>query len=522
MVQVKRWRAVLVVAAAALVMSACGGGNDDDTSSGGDASGDPVAGGSASIIQMSEPRILDPAAMTNGYPTNAVVGNALFGTLMVDNPDGKLEFVLAKSFDSSDGGKTWTLTLRDGLTYSDGSPMTAADVAFNWERIKDPALGSQSRVVAEYVADMKPEGQVLTFTLTEPIANFQYAILFNSLNWVAKPDALKGDPAAFDKKPIGAGPFTLESWTRGGKMVLAKNTKYFDKAKPYLDELVLSANGDEGQRVSTVEAGGADATLHSSSAFYKRALESGLKGTKPDFSGGIIMNMNSRFAPFDDPKAREAVAKAMDLKAVNAAAYEGVGVAPETYFPKESPFYNGVPLTAYDKAGAQKLFDELAAAGKPVEFKITAYQTSESKRVAEAFQTQLNTYKNVKVDLEVLDFPAAQAKVNAREFQMAPGGMGSLDPETTMYQQLHSDSSGNFSGISDPKMDAALEAGRLSSDIEERKAAYKIVAEQLAIDNPSIIYTKYTSGITYDKKLGGVVQYGNGSTRVDTIWTSKK
>jgi len=521
MYSVKRWRAALVVAATALVMSACGGGSD--AGSGDDASdGDPVSGGSVSVLQMSEPRILDPAVMSNALSTNAIVGNALFGTLLVDKPDGSFDFVLAKSLESDDGGTTWKLTLRDGLTFSDGSPVDAEDVAFSWERIKDPELGSQSRAVALYLDELKPEGQVLTFTLTEPIANFGFAITGGSLNWVAKADALKAGQTEFDKDPIGAGPFVLKSWTRGGKMVLKKNTGYFDDPRPYLDELVLSANGDEGQRFSTVESGGADATASSSAAYFKHGMDKGLKGTKLDLSGGITMWMNARFAPFDDDRAREAVAKGIDVDAVNEAAYEGIGVGPDTMFVESSPFYNDTPLTAHDKAGAQKLFDELADDGKPLDFTITAYQTSESRRVAEAFQAQLSSFDNVKVDVEVLDFPAATAKVNAREFQMAPGGIGFIDPEPLVYQNLHSESAGSYSGVRDAQLDAALEKGRLSSDLEERKAAYGVVAERFAAVNPAIFYTRYTNGIAYDSHVAGFEQYGNSSTRVDGVWTTKK
>jgi len=518
---VKRWRAVLVVGATALVLTACGGGGNG--SSGKDAAqGDPVAGGSVSLIQMSEPRILDPAVMGNALSTNAVVGNALFGQLLTDNADGTFNYSLAKSLETSDGGKTWKLTLKDGITFSDGTPMTAADVAFNWERIKDPQLGSVSLSVANFIDEVKPNGQVLDFTLTEPIANFGYSIASYSTNWIAKTDALKGDPAAFDKKPIGAGPFTLKSWTRGGKMVLVKNAKYFDQPKPYLDELVLTANGDEGQRFSTVESGGADATLSSSAAYYLRGLDNGLKGLKLDLNGGIPEWMNARIAPFNDPRAREAVAKAVDLEAVNAAAYEGKGTVPKTLFSKTSPFYSDTPLTSFDKAGAQKLFDEIAADGKPVDFKITAYQTSESRRVAEAIQASLSAYKNVKSQVEVLDFPAATAKGNAREFQMLVSGLAFSDPETVLYQNLNSESAGNFSGVKDEQMDAALEEGRLSSDPAERKAAYAKVAERFAATNPGILYTAYTNGVAYDPAVAGFVQYGISSTRVDEVWTTKK
>jgi len=442
--------------------------------------------------------------------------------LLIDKPDGGFEYSLAEGMETSDGGTTWKLTLRDGITFSDGSPMDAADVAYNWERLKDPQLGSTARATAEYLEELTPDGQVLSFTLTEPIANFANGIAYNSLNWIAKPEALEAGQAEFDKNPIGAGPFVLESWTRGGKMVLKKNPEYFDAPRPYLDELVLTANGDESQRLQTVLSGGADAAVTNDKARYQEGVDGGLKGLTQGLSGGVGLGMNARFAPFDDPRAREAVAKAIDRQAINEAVYEGKGDVPETLFAKGSPFYTDTPLTAHDPAGAKKLFDELAAEGKPVEFTFSAYQASQSRRVGESVQAQLSTYDNVKVKLEVLDFPAATAKTNNGEFQMTHGLSPAIsDPEMSLYQLLHTGSPSNVTGFSDAQMDKALELGRTSSDPDERKAAYKTVAERINAMNPGILYIRYVQGATYQPYLGGLEQYSNGSILVDRIWTTK-
>ncbi|MDP3890778.1 ABC transporter substrate-binding protein [Nocardioides sp.] len=516
---VARLRTVALTAVAALVVAACGGGSAGDAPSAADEG--PQPGGSAKMIQMSEPRLLDPAVMQNSYSVNAVVGNSIFGYLIADKVDGTFEYGLAESLESPDGGTTWTLTLREGLVYSDGSPVDAEDVAYNWERIKNPDLGSSSAAVAQYVTDMEADGTTLNFTLSEPIANFGFAIVRESLNWVAKPEALE-DPEAFEKNPIGAGPFVLESWNRGGDMVLKRNDTYFDDPKPYLDELVLSANADEGQRFATIKSGGADATVASSSAHWNKGIEDGLEIFRQPFSGGIPYWFNARIAPFDEPRAREAVVKAIDLDAVNAAAFEGQGVVPKHLFAEDSNFYNGVELTSHAKDDAQALFDELAAEGKGVEFTITAYQTSESRRVSEAIQAQLSGYQNVDVKLEVLDFPAATAKATGREFQMMPAGLGFIDPETMLFQNLHSDSPGNYSGVSDSEMDDALTEGRISTDVEVRKAAYEVVAERFSAVNPGFIYVAYVGGVTFDPQTAGWTQYGLGSTRTDGVWTTNK
>ena len=515
---VSRCKSVLVITAASLVMAACGGagGSSDD------AAGEPVSGGTVSFIQMSEPRILDPGVMTNGLATNVLVGNGLFGTLLIDKPDGGFEYSLAEGMETSDGGTTWKLTLRDGITFSDGSPMDAADVAYNWERLKDPQLGSTSKTTADYLDELKPDGQVLTFTLTEPIANFANGIAYYSLNWIAKPEALEAGQAEFDKDPVGAGPFVLESWTRGGKMVLKKNPEYFEEGKPYLDELVLTANPDEGQRLQTVLSGGADLAVTNDRARYEEGVEGGLKGLTQGLNGGIAFGMNFARPPFDDPRAREAVVKAVDPEAINAAAYEGKAEVPKTLFDEDSPFYTDTPFTALDPDRAQELFDELAAEGKPLEFTYTMYQAPQAKRVAESVQAQLAAYDNVKVKVELLDFPSATATLNSREFQMAPAlSANFIDPEMSLYQILHTGSPGNQIGLSDKQMDEALELGRTSSDPEERKAAYKTVAERINATYPAVYYTRFVQGATYQPYLGGLEQYSSGSIPVDRIWTTK-
>jgi peptide/nickel transport system substrate-binding protein len=473
------------------------------------------------VAQMTEPRTLDPAVMTNAASGNGMVGNSLFGQLLTDKEDGTYEYVLAESLTTSDGGLTWELKLRDGVQYSDGTPMDAEDVQFNWQRIKDPALGSATLGAASLVASSTPDGLTLDFTLTQPVAAFPQAITEQSMNWIAKPEALQAGPAAFDAAPIGAGPFVLDSWQRNAEMVLKKNPSYYDSPLPYLDELRLTANGDENQRFQTVLSGGADATMSSSPAHLARGVAGGLVATVQQQNGGIPMVMNTRTAPFNDLRARQALAAAVDLDAVNAATYDGEAQVPKTLFLEDSPLFTDVDLPSYDKARAQELFDELAADGTPVEFLITAYQTSESKRSAESIQAQLSTYDNVAVELEVLDFPAATAKFTQRNFQMMPAGFSFSGADPFLYRNLHSTSAGNPSGISDPQLDEALQRGRVATTEEERQAAYADVAERYSEVIPNILYIRGSFAFAFDKRVGGVSLYGIGSLPTHQLWMSE-
>jgi peptide/nickel transport system substrate-binding protein len=511
----------LVAALLATLATAGCSSSSDESDDAQVTSGEPVAGGTVQLIQMAEPTSLDPTALRNIASSHAVVGNALFGQLVVNGADDELEYKLAESLESADGGLNWVLTLRDGLKYSDGSPMTAEDVKINWERHLDETLGSRDAETAGYITSMSADGQELSFELEEPVANFPRSIMWGALNWIAQPAALEAGAEAFNENPVGAGPFKLESWTRSGPMKLVKNPEYYDQPKPYLDELVLTANTDENQRFNTVKSGAADVVISSSPAILNRGVADGLETLSAGLSGGVTMEINSRIAPFDDVRARQAVAKAIDLEAVNQAAYEGAAEVPTTLIRDTSPFFSGTPLISYDKAEAQELFSELADDGKPVEFSITAYDTTESRRVGEAMQAQLATYDDTDVQLEVLDFASAAAKLSDRSFQMMSGGVYFGDPEPELFLRFHGDSDANRSGIEDAELDEALETGRLSADPDERKDAYATAEERISELVPQIIYARQTHAVAYEPYIHGIELYGNTSTLVDGIWTSK-
>jgi peptide/nickel transport system substrate-binding protein len=307
--------------------------------------GPPQRGGSAVLLQVTEPRTLDPAVLTNAFAGNGVVGNALFGTLLTTEQDtGELRYGLAEDLATTDGGLTWTLTLREGLEFSDGSALDAAAVKVNWDRIKDPTLGSQSLPTARYVASTTAtDARTLTFTLTTPVANFGQSIAGSSLNWIASPAALAAGQQAFDAAPIGAGPFVLTEWARQDRMDFARNPTYHDPELPYLDELTMRTNTDENQRLATLTSGGGDVMISINPQLADKAEAEGREVTRQELNGGNGLLFNTAVAPFDDPRAREAITRAIDLEALNAAVYSGKGTVPETLFRDGSPFFSDLP-----------------------------------------------------------------------------------------------------------------------------------------------------------------------------------
>ncbi|MGI5218862.1 ABC transporter substrate-binding protein [Nocardia sp. CA-290969] len=511
-------RCCLLVAALvclASLLTACSGANSEKP-----AGNVPVPGGTARIVQITEPRSLDPATLSNQWVLNAVVGNALFGTLMVDDPEtGDLRFTMAQSFATRDGGATFELTLRPDLRFSDGSPLDAAAVKYNWDRIKDPANGSAYLQEASMVAATEVvDSTRLAVTMAEPVPNFAEAVYGTSLNWIASPAALGAGRQQFDAHPVGAGPFTLRHWARGDAIELVKNPQYWDAPKPYLDAITLRTNGDTAQRINTLISGGADLVIETNPASLAESRAAGFPtGTVP-LHGGQTLTMNTRRPPFDDVRARRAVAAAIDLEAINVAVYHGEGRVPKSLFGETSPFHTGLPLPQPDRETAQRLFDELAAEGKPVSFTFTSGPTAEIRALAENVQAQLSAFGNVEVAVTVADITRVVELRRTNDFDMTTSSANFTDPEPALWSAFHRNSRRNLSGIADAELSRALQDGRTGTTSGQRADAYRRVQERLNALVPVIFQVSNEPSVVTRRNVGGVVQYGYGSLLPEELW----
>jgi len=481
---------------------------------------DVQTGGSLLYLHQFETRGFDPLLFSGalGSGGDAPQAYAVYDTLLYeDQHTGELVPRIAESFESDDA-TVWTLKLRPDVTFSDGTPYDAEAVKFNWERIADPANQSPNAGAVAGIASMTVvDPLTLEITLASPSSQFP-RIVARRVGSIASPTAIREKGANLATEPVGAGPFILESWLRDSEARFTRNPNYWDAPKPYIDELIIRQVPDTQQRYNSVLAGEAQLAWFPLNAnLGEQAPNDGLQSWSTSPGGGSTYLLNGKKPPFDDVRARQALAHALNLEQLNETVFMGANGVPTTLFSESSPFYDAsLTLPQYDKETAQELLDELAAEkGGPLTF--TIKHSASAKSAAEFFQAQLTEFDNLSVSIAEIQntdiLPTAQSgDYEAMSFQISM-----MDPEPDFYDNFHTGAVRNFVGYSSPEMDAALDAGRVALDDEARAAAYATMQEVFATDVPQVFYNRPIPYMVGAENLHDV-EITNYLTRFEQVW----
>jgi peptide/nickel transport system substrate-binding protein len=470
MFQRTRLKMLAVVLAIGVVATACGGGGQG---TGGSGQGERRTGGTLQFLSYQEVATLDAgkARSTTGSGQMPLV--AIYDMLVDVLPDGTIKPRLAESVTTTDQ-QVWTITLRDGLKFSDGTPFDANAVKAAWDRMGDPTTASPS---AGQVKTMQTyevvDARTLRVTLKQK--NSQWArYLMRGLGMIPSPTAVEARGADFAKKPVGAGPFTVDSYVRDDRLVLKRNPLYWDAPKPYLDSVVIRPILDDGQRFDTFSSGDADIMAYVIwSPSMVQSIKQGLDVRIPPISGGQGLIVNVRKAPLDDVRVRRALLLATDIEDLNKKVNDGDAAVIDSFFTKDSPFYSAStarPRT--DLAAAQALIDQyLAEKGGSINLELLGTATSRVQN--QSLQQRWSQLKGVKVSVQTLEPTAFVARQGRGEFDLAGSAIAGVDPEPTMSLSLETGSALNFGGFSDRALDKAIQDGRTATTVDQRAAAYR-------------------------------------------------
>lgn len=351
-----RLLAVAAVAAATVLLAGCAA---DAPAPGG---GDPVAGGTLKVGSPTPNATPEPVTMYDPGAINVVQQVAEY--LIWSENDGSLTPLLAESWEASDDASVWTLELRDGVAFNDGSEFDAEDVVASIDRLIEPdsvsAAASAFAGILSHGNTVAGDGTV-EFTLDRPFADFPYLLSSANYNALMLPSDYDGD---FLASPVGTGPFTLEAYDANTGATFAKNADYWAADDIYLDGVEMTFFAEYGAMSSALLSRAIDvAALVTYSQNQPLFGNDQVVVEQTTASGGTFLAMRTDTAPWDDVRVRQALALSVNRDDMLEVLQGGQGaVANDHIFADIYGFDVDVPQREYDPEAAADL---LAEAGYP-------------------------------------------------------------------------------------------------------------------------------------------------------------
>jgi peptide/nickel transport system substrate-binding protein len=488
----------------------CGGGGEHASAGRGDAAaGTPVHGGTLVVGFPQEPESLFPYGVQSAY-AGYVLG-FLFDMLADTNEDfGSFSPSLARAWEWSPDRRTLTMFLRDDVTWSDGVPLTAEDVAFTHEVASDSLVGWRTRHWKKRIRACEVVDRfTVRFRFDAPfLEQFRYA----KEGWIIPKHLLAGVPrdqlrnADFARHPVGCGPFKLESWEPGQRLVLVRNERYFDAPEPYLDRVVLELLNEPATRVGRLRAGSLDLALElprreaAELRQAQRAGKSDVRIVSARGRGYDYIGYNSNDPLFASPRVREALTRAIDRRAIVDALCHGFAeVFENPVVPILWAYDLGLPVTPYDPEGARSLLEAegwrdtdgdgwLDKNGRRFEFTLT---TNSDNPLRTQAMVPVQTYwraVGVKADLQALEMQTALALRAERKYQAYYGGWDAGLSVTATLEMLWGcasrGSKQNFTDYCNPRVDSLNALAARALDPDEAKPLLQQTQALVVRDHP--------------------------------------
>ena len=437
---------------------------------------------------VSDPVTLDPAFSASFFETQVLYN--LHETLLVAHPDGSVAPGLA-TIEMVDG-LHYRLTLRDGLTFQDGTTLDAAAVKANIDRYMDPAIGSIRR--SDFgpltgVAVISPK--VVELTLSAPYAPLPL-VLTNRAGMMVSPAAVAQLGADFATKAVGCGPWKLARWTKNAELVLEAFPGYWQGPPKNFARLIYRPLPDETVRLANLRSG----TLQLIDSVPPQAVaglarESGVTVKQMPSLGFNAFAFNCTRKPFDDARVRRAFTAAIDPGVIQRVVYFGTGQVSHGPLSPAVPWafdrsQNGV---AFDPAQAKAVLADAKIADDrigPIPVSITVTNSPQMVRIAQVLQAQAGV-AGFKVEIRQIDPTSLITVLRGRDFDlcMAPWS-GRYDPDGNTYNYFTETGPNNFAGYKSPEMTALLGKARSESDQAARAVLYKQAQDRQVEDCPML------------------------------------
>ena len=507
----RRWAPALAgLLALTLLASACGGAKEgEDTSVNKEDAGLNSAAGESGLADAGEPQRGGTlvygveADSSSGYClpegqlaiSGMLVVRAIYDTLTVPNSEGDYVPYLAKSVEPNDDYTEWTIEVRDGIKFHDGTDLTGEVVKNNLDAYRGQYPTRKPLLflfVFDNIDTVSADGQTVTVKTKVPWVSFP-AYLYSSSRLGIMAQSQLDDTESCDRELVGTGPFKFDQWSPNDKLTATRNEDYWQTAPdgepyPYADAIEFRVLTDINVRINSLESSDGANIIHTTSGDeicckLKDLRDEGKANMLVSEDGAEVsfIQLNSTVPPFDDERMRKALALGGDRADINEIQNAGLPtVASGPFAPDSIAYLEDAGFPEYDLEEAKKLVAEYKAEGGSTEFTITHTSDDSTTRLAELVQQRAEqagvTINLVKRDQAALIDDAIGKNYQAMLFRNYPGG----DPDINYVWWYGDGNPVNFGGWDDPELNALLDEGRSEPDPDKRQEIYQDVNRIMA------------------------------------------
>ncbi|USG66537.1 ABC transporter substrate-binding protein [Brevibacillus ruminantium] len=484
--------------------------------------GEPKAGGTITLGLSAEPDTLD-IHKTN-MSASEVVTRLIGGALLSTDPETKeIKPYLAESYSISDDQKTWTFKIRSGVTFHDGTPLTAASFKATYERAMapetaSPGVGPLLSVIEKISA---PDDKTLILQLKEPSAPLLSYLIQPNVTQPLSMTAIEKYGKEYGRNPAGVGPWKFESWKTGESITLVRNEAYkwaepFAKVQgpPMPDKLVIKFIKDTQTTIAALESGSIDIASISAKEVKDYRSNGKFEVLEATKLGVNFIQMNLENEILQDLRVRQALNMALNKKAIIQADQQGEGESAFGPLPRKMFGYDPAVETygyPFNVEGAKKLLEDAGwmtgaggireKDGKPLSLQLL---TAMNTQGIPLIQSML---KDIGVEIKVQNAELGSVlDLSAKgQFDLNVLGYTDLDPDI-LYLFMHSSQIGglNHSHIQNPQLDALLEKSRTVVDPVQRQQIFTEI-QKIAVEQAYWIpYSEEKTFLAVNKRVHGI------------------
>jgi len=438
----------------------------------------------------------------------------LYDTVVEWTELDKYEGGLAEGYDVSDDGLVWTFQIREGVTFHDGTPCTAEDVAWSLNWIKENEIETMSFYLANFEEIVALDDTTLQVTLSDPVGNMEYLLVYV---WILPRSVWEGmtyeEVMEFEDLAagIGTGPYKLVEWVEGEYLILEANEDYW-AGKPAIDRIIWQEFATEDAQVQALLAGEIDLIYEVPTTAVKALedVENVELAIMPSLTiDELIINSHedgTQAESLNDPDVRLAIAYAIDKQQVVNVAYLGYAEAGAVVCPTSMGDYHNSEIEdiPFDPVEGNRILDEAGyldtdgdgiredADGNPLEYRLYAEEGANEARILEVISDGLAQI-GIDAPPTIMDTDSLIALYPDFDFDLIYWGWG-LDPDPDFAMLIFTcdqreEGGWNDSGYCDSEFDEMYRQQGVTVDHEERRQLIWQMQEKLFNDRPYIVLT---------------------------------